>query len=319
MVFGVGGDPGARGRVPPVGLHAGRAHEQRAGGLRRRLPRQRGTGARGSRRSAPWLFAFAALVAALANALLLVVDPASWVAPLLRFVTGACMAGVYPVGMKLASTWAKGDMGLMVGILVGALTLGSASPYLMSALGGIDWRITLAAASASALAAAALCHAGGASARTARRRRVSSRVSCSPPGARCRCVSRISATSGTCGSSTRCGRGLGSFCTQASRWRCRPGSHRSPPSSAAFATIGAGALGSVAAGLLADRLGRTTITIAAMAISGTCAATIGFLYGGSPALVLALCVVWGITIVADSAQFSASSPNCPRRRGWGRC
>ena len=102
------------------------------------------------------LFAFAALVAALANALLLVVDPASSVAPLLRFVTGACMAGVYPVGMKLASTWAKGDMGLMVGILVGALTLGSASPYLMSALGGIDWRITLAAASASAFAAAAL-------------------------------------------------------------------------------------------------------------------------------------------------------------------
>ena len=101
------------------------------------------------------LFACAAMVAAIANALLLVVDPASWVAPWLRFVTGACMAGVYPVGMKLASTWAKGDMGLMVGILVGALTLGSASPYLLSALGGIDWRITLAAASASALAAAA--------------------------------------------------------------------------------------------------------------------------------------------------------------------
>ena len=75
---------------------------------------------------------------------------------------------------------------------------------------------------------------------------------------------------------------------------------------AAFATIGAGAIGSVAAGLLADRLGRTTITIAAMAISGTCAATIGFLYGAAPALVVALCVVWGITIVADSAQFSAS-------------
>ena len=50
------------------------------------------------------------------------------------------MAGVYPVGMKLASTWAKGDMGLMVGILVGALTLGSASPHLFNALGGVDWR-----------------------------------------------------------------------------------------------------------------------------------------------------------------------------------
>ena len=74
----------------------------------------------------------------------------------------------------------------------------------------------------------------------------------------------------------------------------------------AFATIAAGGIGSIAAGLLADRLGRTTITIAAMAISGTCAATIGFLFGGNPAALVAVCIVWGITIVADSAQFSAS-------------
>jgi len=86
-----------------------------------------------------------------------------------------------------------------------------------------------------------------------------------------------------------------------------------PPASAslaakltAFATVAAGGIGSVAAGLLADRLGRTTITIAAMAISGTCAATIGFLFGGSPAAVVAVCIVWGASIVADSAQFSAS-------------
>ena len=75
---------------------------------------------------------------------------------------------------------------------------------------------------------------------------------------------------------------------------------------AAFATIAAGAIGSVGAGLFADRLGRTTLTIAAMAISGTCAATIGFLYGGAPSWLVALGVIWGISIVADSAQFSAS-------------
>ena len=75
---------------------------------------------------------------------------------------------------------------------------------------------------------------------------------------------------------------------------------------AAFATIGVGALGSVGAGLLADRLGRTTLTIAAMAVSGTCAATIGFLFGGDPRPLVALALVWGISIVADSAQFSAS-------------
>ena len=75
---------------------------------------------------------------------------------------------------------------------------------------------------------------------------------------------------------------------------------------AAFATIAVGAIGSVGAGLLADRLGRTTLTIAAMAVSGTCAATIGFLFGGSPWPLVALALVWGISIVADSAQFSAS-------------
>ena len=82
--------------------------------------------------------------------------PASAWMPALRFVTGVAMAGVYPVGMKLASTWAKGDMGLMVGILVGALTLGSASPHLFNAFGGVDWRVPVAVASLSALAAAAL-------------------------------------------------------------------------------------------------------------------------------------------------------------------
>jgi MFS family permease len=75
---------------------------------------------------------------------------------------------------------------------------------------------------------------------------------------------------------------------------------------AAFATIGSGAIGAVGAGLLADRLGRTALTIAAMAISGSCAATIGLLHGGPPALLVCVCIVWGISIVADSAQFSAS-------------
>ena len=74
----------------------------------------------------------------------------------LRVVTGICMAGIYPVGMKLASTWAKGDMGLMVGILVGALTLGSAAPHLFNAFGGMQWRIPLITASASAVVAAVL-------------------------------------------------------------------------------------------------------------------------------------------------------------------
>jgi MFS family permease len=73
-----------------------------------------------------------------------------------------------------------------------------------------------------------------------------------------------------------------------------------------FATVGAGAIGSIAGGLFADRLGRTTLTMLAMTISGTCAATVGFLFGGDPVQLTVVCIVWGISIVADSAQFSAS-------------
>jgi MFS family permease len=79
-------------------------------------------------------FMASAIVAASANALILLVEPTSPTVVAMRFITGACMAGIYPVGMKLASTWAKGDMGLMIGLLVGALTLGSASPHLFNAL-----------------------------------------------------------------------------------------------------------------------------------------------------------------------------------------
>ena len=160
-----------------------------------------------------------ALLGAAANALLLVVDPGDRRStPLLRFVTGIAMAGVYPVGMKLASTWAKGDMGLMVGILVGALTLGSASPHLFNALGGVDWRIPVAVSPrCRALAAALLIGFAGIGPNRRAGAARSIRAPCSTPGATCRCGSPTSATSATCGSSTRCGRGSACSCRRASR------------------------------------------------------------------------------------------------------
>jgi MFS family permease len=74
----------------------------------------------------------------------------------------------------------------------------------------------------------------------------------------------------------------------------------------AFMTVGSGAIGCLVAGLAADRWGRTRITMIALAVSGTCCVLIGHLFGGSPALLLIVCVIWGISIVADSAQFSAA-------------
>lgn len=75
---------------------------------------------------------------------------------------------------------------------------------------------------------------------------------------------------------------------------------------ATFATVGIGALGCILAGIMADRFGRTTLTIAAMAVSGACALAVGLLFDGSPALLVLVCLIWGFSIVADSAQFSAS-------------
>ena len=246
------------------------------------------------------LFAAGCAVAGVATLLLPVVEPAGWATLGLRALAGAAMAAVYPVGMKMASTWAKGDLGLLVGILVGSLTLGSASPHLVNGLiGTLPWTTVYLVAGALCLSAGLLILAfreGEAGfARTVFRLRDIGEAWRSPQ-------LRL-ANLGY----------IGHMWELYAMWAWIGAFLQHGPlelqgakaSLMVFLIVAAGLPGAVLAGLAADRFGRCETAALAMLTSGLCAVAIGPAAGFAPALALALALLWGFSVVADSAQFSA--------------
>lgn len=249
------------------------------------------------------LFAACAVCGAASNLALLSTGFDNAGTIVLRFVTGAVLAGVYPVGMKLAAGWAGRSVGLMIGALVGALTLGSALPHLFGALSGLDWRTTIIVSSAfAALSGIAILLAGlGPDHRTSPR---------FVPGEAWKELRRRSVLLTNVGY-------LGHMWELYAMWAWigvflgwglqQSGAAPVERSSLlSFVVIASGTIGCIGAGLLADRIGRTAVTMGAMMVSGLCAATIGLLPPAGAVVLIAVAVIWGIAIVADSAQFSAA-------------
>jgi MFS family permease len=248
------------------------------------------------------LFALCALLGALANVVLAAFVTDVSLAIALRFVTGVMLAGVYPPGMKIIATWFKTGRGFALGVLIGALTLGKASPYLVKAFGSGDWRVNAGIASIGAVLSSLLVL------------RFVKDGPCALPNQPFD-PSQIVRVFGNRGVRLANVGYFGHMWELYAMWAWAPvmirasvaASGDSPrfAEAASFAVIGAGAVGCVVAGLVADRIGRPVVAASAMAASGACCLAIGFLYGKAPVALLAVAAIWGATVVADSAQFSA--------------
>ncbi|MGH2694828.1 MAG: MFS transporter [Actinomycetota bacterium] len=234
------------------------------------------------------------------NALLLIADGPAAAIPL-RFATGFFLAAVYPPALKLMSTWYVVGRGTALGILVGALTLGSATPHLVNGLGGLQWETVIAATSLLTLAG------GGVMLAVNEGPYPFPPATFSPKQSRRVFSNRgvLLASLGYFGHMWELYAMWAWFVVFFSEVLSESGS--SIGSRAAYATftvIGIGAIGCWLGGILGDSWGRTRTTMAAMSVSGACALAIGLLLGTSEWLVLLVGLVWGLAVVADSAQFS---------------
>jgi DHA1 family inner membrane transport protein len=226
-----------------------------------------------------------------------------------RFATGFCLAGIYPVGMKIAAQWFPQGLGSALGLLVGALVLGTASPYALRAVGAAwPWTAVMAGVAATSVLAGLMVlllipepaprpagRGAGVHLRDLASLWTDRQVRASVFGyfghmwelyAMMVLVPLVLAT-----------RLQGA----ALAW-------------GAFAVIAAGAIGCAGGGLLVRRFGSARVAAVQLATSGGCALASPWLLGAPDALFAAWMLLWGVTVAGDSPQFSAlTAANAPRQ------
>lgn len=247
------------------------------------------------------LLAGSAAAAAACTALLAAVADGPGPAVALRLLTGVFLAGVYPVGMKLMTSWSGPQRRARdLGMLVGALTLGSAVPHLLSGMPGLPWRAVLAGAALAGCAAAVLAWTAV--------RPGPALTPVPPPDPRY--AARMLREPGPrlvllgyLGHMWELYALWTWLDTAVSGGRPGPADHL-----LVFLAAGVGgAAGCVLGGRAADRYGRVPVIATALALSGACCLLSPLLLTAPPGVVALFCVVWGVAAVADSAVLTTAA------------
>jgi MFS family permease len=252
------------------------------------------------------VFAASALAGAALNAGFAWASSGLPTALVFRYLTGVTLAGVYPVGMKIVASWFRDGLGWRLGVLVGALGIGTASPYLVRALGaGGDWRTLAGSASLAAVAAAVLVTVALEDGPFLRGR---ARFDLAAAARVFRDPSFRLVALGYFGHMWE----LYALWSLVLFFVAGRGWSATDSALVAFATVAAGALGCMGGGLLSRRIGERRVALGALVGSTACCALSGFAYALPAAALVAFLVCWGIVAVADSPQFSALAARyCP--------